>query len=345
MPRSTTSAARVVGPQGGMASDDDGAVLGGAVRAEEVAQVSGENPENSPAFGTTIVNRAARLTCGTIKAVVFNARTGAHFDGILACLRRPPLADADVIMLCEADWKLRRSFDREIAADLAAELGMSFAYGPEFAIRRPAGAPPAFLGNAILCSVPLADARMIALPTTVMSRRYARLLGQPRALVATAVFGGREITIVVAHLHSRWDPAGRARQMATVIEGIAPAGPTILGGDFNTTTTRLDRTSALAMVAVRMALRPRRFRYPERFEPLFEQLRQSGFEIERANVAGKPTFTFHRAIPPALRPKLDWIALRELQAEPRSARVIAARASFFGPRVSDHDFVMCEVRL
>lgn len=334
-----------MGPQRKAGSGDD-AAQGGVIRAEAVAQLGEENTENTPAFGTTIVNRSAReRSGGTIKAVVFNARTGAHFEGILACLRRPPLANADVIMLCEADWNLRRSFDREIAADLAAELRMSFAYGPEFALRRPTGVPPAFLGNAILCSVPLAEARMIALPRGFITRRFARLLGQPRALVATAMFQNCPITIVVAHLHSRWDPAGRARQMATVIEGLAPDGPTILGGDLNTTTTRLDRASAFATAAVRMALQPRRFRYPERFEPLFEHLRHARFEIEGANVAGKPTFTFHRAVPPLLRPKLDWIALRGLKAVPDSARVIAARASFLGPRVSDHDFVMCEIRM
>lgn len=322
----------------------EGIAQGGSARAQTIAEVSGEKLENTPAFGTTIVNRPARAVRNTIKVVVFNARTGAHFDGILACLRRPPLADADVVMLCEADWHLQRSFDREIAADLAAELQMSFAFGPEFALRRPAGARPAFLGNAILCSSTIADARMIALPTTAMSRRYARLLGQPRALVATTVFGNRPITIGVAHLHSRWDPAGRARQMAAAIEGIAPDGPTILGGDFNTTTTRLDRASAFAKLAARMILQSRRLRYPQRFEPLFEHLRAAGFATEGANVAGKPTFTFHRAIPPLLRPKLDWIALRELQAVPHSARVITARAGFFAPRVSDHDFVMCEVR-
>ena len=64
---------------------------------------------------------------------------------------------------------------------------------------------------------------------------------------------------------------------------------------------------------------------------------------------GKPALMIEgmrdRAIPPALRPKLDWIALRELQAVPHSARVIPARSSFFAPRVSDHDFVMCDVQL
>ena len=312
----------------------------------ESSPVSGaEAGAQIPAFGTTIVNRAARGANRTLKTVVFNARSGARFEGILACLRRPPLADADIILLCEADWQLRRSFDREIAAELAAELAMSFAYGPEFAIRRPPGVPPSFLGNAILSSAPLAQARTIALPTYRLSRRNIHLVGQPRALIATAAFGGRDITIAVAHLHSRWHPAGRARQMAALLEGMPPDGETILGGDFNTTTTRLDTPRAIAMVPARMALRPRRFRYPERYEPLFGHLARAGFEIGSANVPGRPTFTFSRAIPPALRPKLDWIALRGLQPMPGSARVVAARPSIFGQRVSDHDFVMCEVRL
>jgi endonuclease/exonuclease/phosphatase family metal-dependent hydrolase len=248
-------------------------------------------------------------------------------------------------MLCETDWQLRRSFNREVAAELASELGMSFAFGPQFAIRRPSGVPPSFLGNAILSSAPLADSRMIALPSYRMSRRNARLIGHPRALIARAEFGRRQVTIAVAHLHSRWSPAGRARQMATLLEHLAPAGAAILGGDFNTTTTQLDSRSAIAMVAVRMATRPWRFRYPERYEPLFEELARAGFAVRDANVPGKPTFTFTRAIPPPLRPKLDWIALRGLEPLPASARVVVARESFLSPRVSDHDFVMCEVRL
>jgi endonuclease/exonuclease/phosphatase family metal-dependent hydrolase len=319
----------------------------GVSGTEAVAAVS----TDTPAFGITIVNRPARAARRTLKTIVFNARSGARFEGILACLRRSPLADADLILLCEADWQLRRSFDREIAADLAEELGMSFAYGPEFAVRRPPGVPPSFLGNAILSSAPLADPRMITLPSARMSRRNARLIGQPRALIATAVFGGRQVTIAVAHLHSRWNPAGRALQMATLLEHLAPAGAadqassTILGGDFNTTTIELDTPYEIAMVAVRMATRPWRFRYPEGYEPLFEHLAWGGFEIRGANVPGKPTFTFTRAIPPALRPKLDWIALRGLEPVPGSARVVTARESFFGLRVSDHDFVTCEVRL
>jgi endonuclease/exonuclease/phosphatase family metal-dependent hydrolase len=322
----------------------DSSVDAGIVGSGAAAAVSAEIPGGILKFETTIVNRPARAVKRTLKTVVFNARTGARFDGILACLRRPPLADADVIMLCEADWRMRRSAGREIAADLAAALGMSFAYGPEFASRRSSRPGSAFLGNAILSAAPLTDARLIALPDAPRRRR-SWLIGQPRALVATTDFGGRPITLAVAHLHSRWHPAGRARQMATVLEGLAPAAATILGGDFNTTTTRLNTSSSIAMVAAQMALHPWRFRYPERYEPLFELLADAGFNIDGANVAGKPTFTFSRMVPPPLRPKLDWIALRGLAPVPGSARVIAASNSSLGKRLSDHDFVMCEVRL
>jgi endonuclease/exonuclease/phosphatase family metal-dependent hydrolase len=323
----------------GDSSVDVGIVGSGAAEA-----VSAQIPKEEPKFETTIVNRPARGVKRSLKTVVFNARTGAHFDGILARLRRPPLDDADVVMLCEADWRMRRSAGREIAADLAVALGMSFAYGPEFASRRSSRPGSAFLGNAILSSAPLTDARLIALPDAP-HRRRSWLIGQPRALIATADFGGRPITLAVAHLHSRWHPAGRAHQMATVIEGLAPAAATILGGDFNTTTTRLDTSSSIAMVAAQMALHPRRFRYPERYEPLFELLADAGFNIDGANVAGKPTFTFSRAIPLPLRPKLDWIALRGLAPVLGSARVIAASSSLLGQRLSDHDFVVCEVRI
>ncbi len=317
----------------------------GALDAEPVCAVRGKIPQPFAPFATTTVNRVDRDVNRTIKTVVFNARSGARFEGILACLRRAPLADADVIMLCEADWRVRRSSNREIAADLATALGMNFAYGPEFAIRRPSDAPPSFFGNAILSRAPLADARTIALPDARVLRRSTWRIGQPCALVATVNFGNRHVTIAVAHLHSRWDPAGRRSQMAALLEQLAPAQATILGGDFNTTTIGLETAFAFAMVAPRMALRPRRFRYPERYEPLFEDLARAGFEVRGANVPGKPTFTYSRAIPPPLRPKLDWIALRGLEPVPHSARVIAARTSLFAPRISDHDFVMCEVQL
>jgi endonuclease/exonuclease/phosphatase family metal-dependent hydrolase len=298
--------------------------------------------DDASAFAPVVVNRTARPANRTVKLVVFNARSGARFDGIVACLQRPPLAGADVILLCEADWRLRRSGRREIAADLAAQLGMSFVYAPEFAIGRAAGPATAFLGNAILSSAPLSDVRTITLPSFRLHWTRVKLIGEPRAITATATFHSRPLTLAVAHLNSRADPAARARQMAAMLEGLPRAGRAVIGGDWNTTTMGLGEPRAMALLAARMIARPWRFRYPQRYEPLFELIAGAGFGIDGANVPGKPTFTFTRAVASMLRPKLDWIAYRGVKPIPRSARVVAPRTSILSRRHSDHDFVMCE---
>src|SRR5579885_383769 len=89
----------------------------------------------------------------------------------------------------------------------------------------------------------------------------------------------------------------------------------------------------------------RRFRRPQRYEPVFRQLSEAGLAIDGVNAPHKPTFTFNRAIPPVFRPKLDWIGVRSLAPVAGTAAVIPARPSFFSSRVSDHDFVTVEVDL
>jgi hypothetical protein len=92
-----------------------------------------------------------------------------------------------------------------------------------------------------------------------------------------------------------------------------------------------------------VALRPSRFQWPQPYEPLFARLRAAGLKIDEVNVMGKPTFTFSRVIPPRYRPKLDWLAVRELKAVPGSAAVLPPRRSMFSARLSDHDFVTVEL--
>ena len=70
-----------------------------------------------------------------------------------------------------------------------------------------------------------------------------------------------------------------------------------------------------------------------------------GLRIEGANAVKKRTFTPSGMLPYFLRPNLDWIALRELEPMQNSARVVRARPRLLARRISDHDFVMCEVRI
>jgi endonuclease/exonuclease/phosphatase family metal-dependent hydrolase len=312
---------------------------------EQRAASALQTPLAASAFDPIVVNRPARAARPALKVVAFNAQGGRHFEGILRCLRRAPLAGADVILLSEADWGVRRSARREIASELAAEFNMSFAYLGEFGFRRGESDIYAFTGNAILSSHPLADVRGVPLPNVRLNWRIRRLVGAPAGLTATITVNHRRITVGVVHMNSRWHPEGRAHQMAEFLNALPSEGPALVGGDWNTTTLDLGSSSALFTEGWRLLLQPARLRTPERYEPLFDRLAQAGFEVRDVNVARKPTFTCSRAIPPILRPKLDWIAHRELRPVPGTAAIVRAQPSLLSARVSDHDFVTCEVRL
>lgn len=296
-------------------------------------------------FEPVVVNLPPIKPRPVLKVVVFNAAGGRYLPQAVECLRRPPLEGADIILLCEAGWRLKQSDGREFAAELAQELGMSFAFMAEFGFPRSSGPIRAFMGNAILSRQPLSQVCAVPLPNLFLRPHVRRLLGAPCGLVAKASFNGRAITFGVAHLNSRWDPAGRERQMRDYLAQFPRDGAALIGGDFNTTTVDL-RTRPAVMKAMRLLMaQPRRLREPIRWEPLFERLAESDFDVRGANARGKPTFTFSRMIPPLIRPKLDWIALRGLEPVPQSASVIPARSSPFRRRISDHDFVVCDVRL
>jgi endonuclease/exonuclease/phosphatase family metal-dependent hydrolase len=315
------------------------------------AAVSGESRSGSiePPFAPIVHNREARPPRdGPLRVVLFNAAGGTRLGGIASCLAQFPLNRASIILLCESDWRTARAGNREVAAELAALLGMSFAYVPEFGLGKPGAEINAFLGNAILSANPLDDVRAVGLPqppgsSTGYWRR--RRFGGPAGLVAHATYSGIRIAIGVAHLASRCNPAGRERQMRAYLADFPRQGPAIFGGDLNTTTTHLGSHHAMVRTAAQMLLNPNRFRQPQRYEPLFERLAEHALEIHGANLMGRSTFTFSRAVPRAFRPKLDWLATRELTAVRKSAAVIPARPSILSSRVSDHDFVMVDIQL
>jgi endonuclease/exonuclease/phosphatase family metal-dependent hydrolase len=315
------------------------------------AAVTGEShPERiEPPFEPIVHNRKARPHHdGPLRVVLFNAAGGTRLGGIASCLARFPLNRASIILLCESDWRTARTGNREVAAELAALLGMSFAYVPEFGLGKPGAGMNAFLGNAILSANPFDEVRAVGLPQppgASVGYGGGGRVGAPAGLVTHATYSGIRIAIGVAHLASRCDPDGRERQMRSYLADFPRRGPAIFGGDLNTTTTQLASRGALVRVAAQMLVNRNRFRQPQRHEPLFERLAEHALEIHGANLMRRSTFTFSRVIPRAFRPKLDWLATRELTPVRKSAAVIPARPSILSARVSDHDFVMVDIQL
>lgn len=292
-----------------------------------------------------VKNRAGKTVGRTIKVVAFNAQGGAQLAGIVDCLRRPPLANADVILLCEADWNFWRSGWREFPAEVAAALNLSFAFLGEFAQPVAGGEPTTFKGNAILCSQPLEAIYAIPIPNRYVHRRLRRMVGGPAGLVARAHFRGKAIHVSVVHLNSRWDPAGRERQVREYLGRLPGEGPAVIGGDLNSTTVGLHRRTRFIPAVMRFLLQPRRLSDPRKWERMFHHMEQAGFRFDGANASGKRTYTPSRLVPPFVRPNLDWIGVRGLEPVAGSAATVPARPSFFAGRVSDHDFIVCDVRL
>jgi endonuclease/exonuclease/phosphatase family metal-dependent hydrolase len=309
----------------------------------------------APYFPPIVVNRAARQLRSQIRVVLLNLAGGSRLSMVIDCLKRPPLRDADVILLCEADSGTRRSRRLDVTAELAAAIDLSYAYVPEFGFKRPESGDDgkffAHFGNAILCTQPLFDVVAVAMPSPRTPRMIPRLrsrnirVGTATGFYASARFGRETITLGVTHLHSRCSPAERELQMASYMAAFPPRGRAIFGGDLNTTTTELKGLSSLAGVAAQMIISPLRFRDPERHEPLFDRIRERGLEVDGVNLKYRSTFTFSGLIPRMMRPKLDWLAVRGLRPVAGTAAVIAPKQSIFSRRGSDHDFVTVDLEL
>src|SRR5208282_2157698 len=121
----------------------------------------------TPYFPPIVVNRAARRPGPRLRVVLLNAAGGRRLREIAACLKRPPLHGADVILLCEVNSNaaMKRSPGRGVAAELAGMLEMSCAYIPEFGLRRRGSESEivTYMGNAILSAAPFEDVAAVAM--------------------------------------------------------------------------------------------------------------------------------------------------------------------------------------
>ena len=160
---------------------------------------------------------------GQLLVVTYNVHmeTAARIAGGLS---GPWLRRADVILLQEIESHDREGLSR--AGQLAARLGMSYAYAPGYGLR--AGGSH---GVAILSRWPLGDLELIELPREQVVVNSARRV----ALGATVAYPGRAVRVYSVHLDNRINPSDRRRQLAPVLAAAARGElPVIVAGDMNT---------------------------------------------------------------------------------------------------------------
>ena len=164
--------------------------------------------------------------------VTWNIERGVRFDAVRSVLRE---LDADVVLLQEVDRFCSRSDDRDVARELAVELGLNYVTAGEFQeIGEGRRGRPCLSGQAILSRLPIADATTVQfedqaslkwLLNPAQPRRGGRMA--LRARIAGALFYS-------VHLESGGDEQLRASQIRDILANVPPMGePVIIGGDFN----------------------------------------------------------------------------------------------------------------
>lgn len=175
---------------------------------------------------------AARVEGPALMVAAWNAeRLKYHAPSVELLKTQQP----DIILLTEADIGMARSGNRHTVAELARDLGMSYAYGVEFAEiglgdsreqewHKDETNSVGFHGNALLTRLPLSDAALIRLDdggvwwTDAMDGQGR--FGHRMAIAARVETPFGPIIAVSAHLESKSDAEDRARQTIRLLEAV-----------------------------------------------------------------------------------------------------------------------------
>jgi endonuclease/exonuclease/phosphatase family metal-dependent hydrolase len=276
-----------------------------------------------------------------LRLVAWNAERLKYHDASVAMLAA---SGADLVLLSEADLGMVRSGNRHTTAELAAALGMGYAYGVEF-IELGLGDAREQLwhagenniaglhGNALLSKLPLTDLTLIRFAG---SGRWfngrdgeQRRLGGRMALAARLRLGEKDVVAVSVHLESDSDAADRFRQMEELLAALDHRygdAAMVIGGDCNTAAL----PPAIGLDDV------------EDFEPLFTVMRKNRFDWRRANdrMATQRTRPDGSPKPPFRR--IDWLFTRGLV--PAIPHTIAA-VDDYGLAISDHEAIAVDISI
>ncbi|MGD9628815.1 MAG: endonuclease/exonuclease/phosphatase family protein [Pyrinomonadaceae bacterium] len=251
---------------------------------------------------------------GVIRALAWNIERGMVFDGISEALdSHAVLRDRDVLLLTELDHGMARSGNRFVAKEIAERLGMNYAFAPVYiALQKGSGVEAdadgentnSIHGLAMFSKWPLRNVHAIPLPNgkDKMWGKEKRL-GSLRALFADIEHPLGTFRGVTVHLDAHCSRAHRHMQMRLILDHLdeLPELPTLIGGDWNTTTfNSQSSTRAILGYWRRVFMGPKNVAknhlpHPERFfeKPLFDMLESRGFSFRDLNNIGTGTLHYH----------------------------------------------------
>lgn len=322
-----------------------------------------------------------------VSAVAWNIERGNVFEGILDALKNHPrLKEKDVYLLTELDYGMARSKNRFVARELARELKLNYAFAPVYiALQKGSGIEAeaegentkSIHGLAVFSRYPLKNVQAVALPNgkDKMHGKEKRL-GHLRALVAEVGHPAGRFRAVTVHLDVHCSRKHRQRQMKIILDHLEklPPLPTVIGGDFNTTTYNAQNATRAIMGFWRRVMmgvnnvKENHYPHPDRsFERgLFRELEKRGFQYKPFNTLGTGTLHYDMEnvaynmnlgdwVPEWCFPfifwasrkaggkfslRLDWFAGKNIRlAEGKKPETIGNLKDADGTPLSDHDAI------
>ena len=322
-----------------------------------------------------------------VTALAWNIERGIRLNGIIDALEKhPQLSGKDLLLLTELDHGMARSGNRCVAREIAQALGLNYAFAPVYiALQKGSGVEADIEGEntnslhglAMFSRFPMKNVHAIPLPNgkDKMWGKEKRI-GHLRALFADIEHPAGTFRAVTVHLDAHCSRAHRRRQMRIILGHLdmLPQLPTIIGGDWNTTTfNSQSATRAILGYWRRVLMGPKNVAknhlpHPQRYfeRRLFEGLESRGYQYKPFNQVGTGTLHYQiesiekntnlRDWVPAwcfpfifwaanrvggrVSGRLDWFAGRGVELAPNSKpETIADLYDKDGFPLSDHDAI------
>jgi endonuclease/exonuclease/phosphatase family metal-dependent hydrolase len=228
----------------------------------------------------------------SLRIVDWNIDRGLQLPGIIDFLAS---ANADILILQEADLNARRTHRVNVAEEIARKLQMNYVFGREFEeLVQGSKDSPAYHGQATLARWPISKPRLIRFsrqsnfwqPRWFLPRiePFQERLGGRIALVAEINVAGSRLVTYNLHLESRANDDLRLSQVDEVLSDAArqnPQYPVIVAGDLNLDASKDAAGVAFAMAGFQDAVAdPRTPTTPSR------RLFESGHRIDWAFIRG-----------------------------------------------------------
>lgn len=363
-----------------------------SIQEAEASSVYGEIREKVEAIlGAVVVEDFAESTAddgpAAIKTVAWNIERGSYLNGIIDRLKNHDgLKDKDLYLLTELDYGMARSDNLFVAREIASSMKLNYAFAPVYiALQKGSGVESEIEGEnrqsihglSLFSKYPIKNAHAVPLPNgkDKMIGKEKRL-GYLRALVADVEHPLGMIRAVTVHLDVHCSRKHRADQIRIILEHLAtlPELPTIIGGDFNTTTYNAQSAGHAilgfwhrVMMGVKNVAR-NHYPYPDRrFEKgLFDLFGKHGFSYKKFNELGAGTlhydmenaayntnlgdwvpawcfpfiFWASRRVGGKFSLRLDWFAGRGIELAPGAEpKTIGELKNEEGTALSDHDAI------